>query len=745
MATFTLNSITVQGLNIIAKLVAGSTLEFTRIAVGDGAMPSDKTPLTVTDLSNRLFDVPINRVESDGNQEATVSGIFDNKGLETGFFYRELGLFAKDPTTKQEVLYCYGNAAADAEWIPPSGASSIIEKQVKIVTLVGNAEKVTAQIKSGIYPTIDQVQAWLNNKYDKTGGPISGDVQISGEATIANGLDVDGGAVVDTITVEGTTTLNGATTATEKLTANGGIDTNALMVGGDLTANGVATIGSTLQVKTAKKTSKAIEIVDGDASAGGFYIYGHGGLTGLGSGASLQNVKNGLNTDFGGRDSTYKATFITAEKEIYLVSHAASYGSRLVHALTHAGLDAIAHNYTKGQSGIGAETHISLNDKGGYMTGNRIAAVELKGGATGNQGVYLRAYKNAAGSSEQGTISIAFDWAKNLFVTSAPTPPHTDKSTQIATTAWVKDLIATTSEYGLMKVATPETAINPDENDAAITPAVYHDVSDFRHKGTAYSLGDKVECMFNHELFLECTKAGTTASTPLDTRNVKHGQVLTDGGVQWTVRTHIKSVNGIVAGANGNVEIEIPKPPVTSVNGQTGAVTITIPQAVIAGTVIAFAGNSVPSGYIPCNGAAVSRTTYAALFKAIGTTYGAGDGSTTFTLPNAPNGNLFTNSTITVVEDGDFTFNGTGVDTSDGTFHNTAYGASYTLTNSATYNIDVHSTKRTYNTFGVGVLPNTKQPTSGGGWDTRPAPFKYKSGLKIKTPTFPKIMYYIKY
>lgn len=562
MATFTLNSITVQGLTIIAKLVAGSTLEFTRIAVGDGAMPSDKTPLTVTDLSHRLFDVPINRVESDGNQEATVSGVFDNKGLETGFFYRELGLYAKDPNTKEEVLYCYGNAAADAEWIPPSGASSIIEKQVKIVTLVGNAEKVTAQIKSGIYPTIEQVQTWLNEKYDKTGGLISGDVQISGKTTMAKGLDVDGGAVVDTITVEGTTTLKGATTTTEKFTANGGIDANSLnvdtnlVVGGDLTANGVTTIGSTLQVKTAKKTSKAVEVVDGNASAGGFYIYGHGGVTGLGSGASLQNVKNGLNTDFGGRDSTYKATFITAEKEIYLVSNAASYGSRLVHALTHAGLDAIAHNYTKGQNGVGAETHLSLNDKGGYMTGNRIAAVDLKGSATGNQGVYLRAYKNASGSSEQGTISIAFDWTKNLFVTSAPTPPHADKSTQIATTAWVKDLIATTSEYGLMKVATPETAIDPDENDAAITPAVYHDVSDFRHKGTAYSLGDKVECMFNHELFLECTKAGTTASTPLDTRNVKHGQVLTDGGVQWTVRTHIRSINNTVADANGNVNVK---------------------------------------------------------------------------------------------------------------------------------------------------------------------------------------------
>lgn len=118
--------------------------------------------------------------------------------------------------------------------------------------------------------------------------------------------------------------------------------------------------------------------------------------------------------------------------------------------------------------------------------------------------------------------------------------------------------VATAEKYGLVRVAEP-TDVLDTVNDAAITPAVYHDVSDFRHKGTAYSLGDKVECMFNHELFLECTKAGTTASTPLDTRNVKHGQVLTDGGVQWTVRTHIKSVNGVVAGADGDVKITIPK------------------------------------------------------------------------------------------------------------------------------------------------------------------------------------------
>lgn len=53
-----------------------------------------------------------------------------------------------------------------------------------------------------------------------------------------------------------------------------------------------------------------------------------------------------------------------------------------------------------------------------------------------------------------------------------------------------------------------------------------------------------------------------------------------------------------------------------------------------AGTVIFYAANTAPSGYLKANGANVSRTTYAALFAAIGTTFGAGDGSTTFTLPD---------------------------------------------------------------------------------------------------------------
>lgn len=53
-----------------------------------------------------------------------------------------------------------------------------------------------------------------------------------------------------------------------------------------------------------------------------------------------------------------------------------------------------------------------------------------------------------------------------------------------------------------------------------------------------------------------------------------------------------------------------------------------------AGTVITYAANAAPSGWLECNGDAVSRTTYGVLFTAIGTTWGAGDGSTTFNLPD---------------------------------------------------------------------------------------------------------------
>ena len=88
---------------------------------------------------------------------------------------------------------------------------------------------------------------------------------------------------------------------------------------------------------------------------------------------------------------------------------------------------------------------------------------------------------------------------------------------------------------------------------------------------------------------------------------------------------------------SGNVALTLPP---TITNGgflQTdgsGNLSFQIVAGVPTGSVFCMAVVSVPSGYLECNGAAVSRTTYSALFAVIGTAYGSGNGSSTFNLPD---------------------------------------------------------------------------------------------------------------
>lgn len=73
----------------------------------------------------------------------------------------------------------------------------------------------------------------------------------------------------------------------------------------------------------------------------------------------------------------------------------------------------------------------------------------------------------------------------------------------------------------------------------------------------------------------------------------------------------------------------------TTTGDAAGAVwTVTIGQTLPPGAMVDFGGTAAPTGYLGCDGTAVSRTTYAALFSAIGTTWGVGDGSTTFNVPD---------------------------------------------------------------------------------------------------------------
>lgn len=98
-----------------------------------------------------------------------------------------------------------------------------------------------------------------------------------------------------------------------------------------------------------------------------------------------------------------------------------------------------------------------------------------------------------------------------------------------------------------------------------------------------------------------------------------------------------------------------------------GNVISNVPQGVPAGVIAPFAGTAAPSGYLFCDGSPVSRSTYAALFAAISTTWGNGDGSTTFNLPDLRN--MFLrgsgSSAVGVYEDDAFRSHNHGASVSD--------------------------------------------------------------------------------
>lgn len=212
---------------------------------------------------------------------------------------------------------------------------------------------------------------------------------------------------------------------------------------------------------------------------------------------------------------------------------------------------------------------------------------------------------------------------------------------------------ATTSKAGLVRLAAEEDVLNEAPQTAVCTQLIY-EINEFRRKSTAYQVGDKVDCAFQYERFLECTKAGKTSAELLDTRNVTHGQVIADGMVEWTVRTHVRSVNGNVAGADGNVLVDVGVKTVNG-NGPDGSGNVKVDTGLPLGHLFAWPYQTPPDGAIQCNGATYNRALYKDFFayatskgwvktetewQSIASAnggycpyYSQGDGSTTFRTP----------------------------------------------------------------------------------------------------------------
>ena len=131
--------------------------------------------------------------------------------------------------------------------------------------------------------------------------------------------------------------------------------------------------------------------------------------------------------------------------------------------------------------------------------------------------------------------------------------------------------------------------------------------SSIENKPTAYPAEEHT-----HTYASSLTEGGpATKAEALATPRTINGTPF-DGTTDITIDIGVRTVNNLAPDSAGNVNIS------------------TLPTGII----IAYSASAVPDGYLLANGADVSRTTYADLFAVIGTTYGEGNGSTTFTLPN---------------------------------------------------------------------------------------------------------------
>ncbi len=189
--------ITNSGKVLLAKAQQGKTLSFSKMQLGsanDITNPTEKTAVTSPFLTTKIRNV---NLTTDGS--ARISTFISNENLTQSYVWREIGLFAVDPDTQQEVLYAYKCAGENGETIPAGGGADVIEKIFDIVIKVNNASSITAVIdestvllsREEIVQELDDCEDEENKvpsaklfyekimeKLDITGGTIDGKLNV---------------------------------------------------------------------------------------------------------------------------------------------------------------------------------------------------------------------------------------------------------------------------------------------------------------------------------------------------------------------------------------------------------------------------------------------------------------------------------------------------------------------------------------------------------------------------------------
>lgn len=143
---------TLAGSNLLVEAIKSKKpLIFTRIVLGDGTLTESESIESLTALKHPMAQNTVQAINSRGNGEIDVVATISNASVTSGFYARELGVFAKVGDTGTEKLFAYTNAGAQASYTP--AGTSLDEKLITVTFYIGNDVNVKINLNSQLYIT----------------------------------------------------------------------------------------------------------------------------------------------------------------------------------------------------------------------------------------------------------------------------------------------------------------------------------------------------------------------------------------------------------------------------------------------------------------------------------------------------------------------------------------------------------------------------------------------------------------
>ena len=146
MAKFNGFILTEKGRELLAKGLAGETITFTKMAIGDGTSLTSERERT--ELVNQITTLPILNINVKRNGTCEINALLTNKSVTTGFYIKELGIFAHG-NDNVEILYAY-NISTSPDFVPPFSANNVVEIEYVDTIVVDQVANVTAVIDPSI-------------------------------------------------------------------------------------------------------------------------------------------------------------------------------------------------------------------------------------------------------------------------------------------------------------------------------------------------------------------------------------------------------------------------------------------------------------------------------------------------------------------------------------------------------------------------------------------------------------------